>query len=203
MASPEAREVDVGQGDRVARARSAPGRPVGQVDELVEEGVLALLGLEDGRTLGPQRADPPSALGVAARLAGLHLDGQEAVVGVGDDQVGFAIDRWSATPSWPDPADVRVEAVLVRRAARRQSWTRRSAASPVTRRPRSTSSRLPGATGSLTLGPVGGKATRPRVWVRARQESEPYPERASRPRTGASPTSKMPGGWLVVGPRWA
>jgi hypothetical protein len=116
----QAREVDVGEGDPVARVRlgvvvgAALRRPAGQGDELADELVLAAHRLLEGRVLERQGAQPPAPFRIPARLAGLDLENKDPALGVGDHEVCLAVLGWPAVAHRPGPGDVRVEAVVGR-----------------------------------------------------------------------------------------
>ena len=110
----QAREVDVGEGHRVPGQRLDAARPVGQVDELGAQEVLAVLGLLEGRLLERDRADVPAALMVSGGLARLHLEHEQTMLGVGDDRVRLPVARGAVDAHGPGPPDVGVEAVVAR-----------------------------------------------------------------------------------------
>ena len=111
----QAGEVDVGEGHRVPGQRFDAARPVGQVDELGAQEVLAVLGLLEGRLLERDGADVPASVVVSRGLARLHLEHEQAVLGMGDDRVRLPVARRAAGAHGPGPLDVDVEAVVARR----------------------------------------------------------------------------------------
>ena len=104
-------EVDVGEGDGVTGERIEVAGPVGQVEQLGAQEVLAGLGLLEGRLLQGDGAEMPASGGIARRFAGLHLQHQQPVLGMGDDRVSLAIARRPVGAHGPGPADVDVDAV--------------------------------------------------------------------------------------------
>ncbi len=88
--------------------------PVGQRLELAEELVLAPHRLLERRVIERQVAQPPAALVVAGGLAVLHLEDEQAVLRVGDDEVRLAVLGRSTVAHRPGPLDVGVQAVLGR-----------------------------------------------------------------------------------------
>ena len=96
MAARQAREVDLGEGDGVGGAGLEVDRPVGQVAQVADEVVLGGLGLLERGSPERSRPEPPAAGGVAARLARLHLDDEEAVLGMDDEEVDLGVVRGPA-----------------------------------------------------------------------------------------------------------
>jgi hypothetical protein len=96
MAARQAREVDVRQRDRVAGARLGTRRPARHVGELADQLVLALLRLRERVAVELASADPPAPGVVARRDPGLHLEDEDPVVRVDDDEIRFAVPRGPA-----------------------------------------------------------------------------------------------------------
>jgi hypothetical protein len=109
VAAGQAREVDIRQGDRVACARLGPRRPIRHLGELADELVLALHGLRERALVELAAADPPAPGVVARRRPGLHLKDEDPVLGVDDDEVGFAVPRGAVVAHRAQPLGVRVE----------------------------------------------------------------------------------------------
>ena len=107
----EARDLDVGERDRVADDRVEVGRPVRQLAQLGDEAVVAVRGLLERRAIQLAVAGPPAAEAVARDRAALDLDDQEALVGVGDDDVRLALAHEAAVRP-DDPRDVLEEDVV-------------------------------------------------------------------------------------------
>jgi len=120
MARGQAREVDVREGDAVAGVRlgavitPALRRPARHRDELADQLLLAPHRLLEGRAVDLDRAQPPAAVPVSARLAGLDLEDQDPVLWVSDHEVRLAVLRRSAVAHRPGPGDVRIEVVCGR-----------------------------------------------------------------------------------------
>jgi len=93
----------------VAGARLGPRRPVRHLGELANELVLALLRLRERVAVQLATADPPAPGVVARRDPRLHLQDQDPVVGVDDDEVRFAVPRGPAVAHRAEPLGVRVE----------------------------------------------------------------------------------------------
>ncbi len=126
VAGREGREVRVGEGDGVARARAMVGWQGEHLADRVGEVSLRRLGLLERAARQGVVADEPAAGAVPTRLAGLGLDHQQAVLGMDDDEVGFAVVRRLVGSRARDEADVRV-ARGHPRAARRGCVSRRAA----------------------------------------------------------------------------
>ena len=109
MAAGQAREVDVRQGDRVAGARLGPRRPVRHLGELADELVLAVPRLVERIAAELVAADPPAPGVIARRDAGLHLEDEDPVLRVDDDEVRLAVPRRPAVAHRAEPLGVRVE----------------------------------------------------------------------------------------------
>lgn len=114
MTGREAGQVDIREGDRVAAPRSLAGRPAGQVGKRQAKRPLGALGLLERRLVEEEVAEVPAPLAVARRAAGLHLDHQEASVGVDDHEVRLAVAGRPQRPGPADPAHAGVEAKLGR-----------------------------------------------------------------------------------------
>jgi hypothetical protein len=72
------------------------GGPVGQLMELLEEGVLVVAGLIEGTAIERVRPRPPCSAAIPPDLAGLHLDDEDAPLRIADDDVRLAVaDRAS------------------------------------------------------------------------------------------------------------
>ena len=97
-------EIDIGERDGVARDRREVGLPVGQLAELLDQGVLAGGGLLE-RTARQALAGVPRSGAVTADLAGLHLDDEQAAIRVADDDVRLALVLVAVVAH--EPADVR------------------------------------------------------------------------------------------------
>ena len=113
MAAREAGEIDVGKRDGVAGPQVLVARPARQRLDRPPEVVLVVFGLLVRRPRQLVPADEPAALGIAARCAFLHLDHEQAVVGIDDDDVGLAVVCGPALPGLGDEPDVRVQPRLV------------------------------------------------------------------------------------------
>jgi hypothetical protein len=109
VAAGQAFEVDLRQGDRVAGARLGPWRPVRHVGELADELVLALLRLRERVAVQLATADPPAPGVVARRDPGLHLEDQDPMVGMDDDEVRLAVPGRPAVAHRAEPLRIRVE----------------------------------------------------------------------------------------------
>ena len=116
----QAREVDRRESHAVAGVRlgaavgAALRRPARQRDQLADELVPAAERLHERGAVEEDRPEPPASLPVAARLAGLHLEDQDPALGMGDDEVRFAVLGRSAVPHRPGPRDIGIQAVLGR-----------------------------------------------------------------------------------------
>jgi hypothetical protein len=109
VAAGQAREVDLRQGDRVAGARLGPRRPVRHVGELADQLVLALHRLRERALVEREATDPPAPCAVARRDPGLHLENQDPVLRVDDDEVRLAVPRRPAVAHRAEPLCVRVQ----------------------------------------------------------------------------------------------
>ena len=89
----------------MAGGRLQAALPRGQLEQLLDEVVLTRGRLLEGRWIKSVPARPPSTVVVAADLARLDLEDEEAAVWVGDDEVRLAFDLVAAVAR--DPSDVR------------------------------------------------------------------------------------------------
>ena len=109
VAARQAREVDVRQGDRVAGTRLGPRRPVCHLGELADQLVLAVLRLRERVAVHRAVADPPAPGVVARRDTRLHLEDEDPVPRVHDDEVRLAVPWWPSLAHRAEPPGVRVE----------------------------------------------------------------------------------------------
>ena len=91
---------------RSSRSRGQSGKVADRPDEVV----LGVLGLLEGTPRELAVAEEPAIVAVAAWLAGLGLDHEEAIVGIDDDDVGLAVVRGPRGARLGEESDVRVEA---------------------------------------------------------------------------------------------
>ena len=83
-------ELDVRQGDGLACDRDEPRRPIGQLGELLDQGIAAVGGLLERTPRKFASAGPPPTRTVPSDPAGLHLDHEDAALGVADHDVRLA-----------------------------------------------------------------------------------------------------------------
>ena len=101
----EAGEVDVRERDGVAGDRVESGLPGRQLLELGDEAVVAVGGLLERRPGELVVPGPPAPEAVAADGPGLDLDGEEAALRVGDQDVRLALAQDAAVAH--EPGQVR------------------------------------------------------------------------------------------------
>jgi hypothetical protein len=97
----EARQVDVRKGNGVAGDRTETGLPIWQLGELGDEAVLAVGGLLERRLVELAGACPPAPEAVALDEAALHLDGEEALLRVGEKDVALPFPLDPVLPDEP------------------------------------------------------------------------------------------------------
>ena len=108
----------VGEGDTVA-VGGAPPLPTGLVREDVDQRLHLVLSLVEGVLVQEMAASspglgPPPGGRVVSQLSPLHFEDQEAVHGMGDEEVGFALDGRPARRLGSEhPVDAVVDDIIV------------------------------------------------------------------------------------------